>query len=471
MNTRREHSVHVVLLALMVSSSALSSVHAQDAQTPPLAYEATSCVMCHSDSDPRNMPPSAHDPVEHFEQDVHRAAGLSCHDCHGGAPEVDVDAPDAKDLAHAASAGFRGRPAPQDVPAFCGRCHSDAAYMSRFDPDVRVDQEQLYATSVHGQKLAEGDVKVANCISCHGRHPGGEMASALAHGITAISDPNGPVHPTQVATTCGRCHSDAAYMKEYGIPTDQQALYERSVHHTQLVEKEDLSAPTCNDCHGNHGARPPGVADLAFVCGTCHGRQAELFRESTMATVFEMNELGECMVCHGNHLIVPPSDAMLVSQGDGDPNEVQRCSDCHTGSDDTGAPIGKAMHDGILALDDKVHGAEEVLADAEAKGMPVSEAEFHLTGATDALIEARVAIHRFDPALVEEPVARGSKVAEEAHAMGEAAIADFYFRHRWLAISLVGIAFVIVSLVLKVRQVDRRLEARRATSGGRDAPA
>ena len=61
---------------------------------------------------------------------------------------------------------------------------------------------------------------------------------------------------------------------------DQLARWQQSVHARALVERGDLSAPTCNDCHGNHGAMPPGVESVTFVCGQCHGREASLFRAS-----------------------------------------------------------------------------------------------------------------------------------------------------------------------------------------------
>src|ERR1019366_918341 len=153
------------------------------------------------------------------------------------------------------------------VQGFCGKCHSNAETMKRFNPSLRVDQESEFATSVHGKRIAEGDTKPATCISCHG-----------SHGIRAVKDPTSPVYPTNVAATCGKCHAKADYMKQYGIPTDQLQKYQTSVHAEAL--KKDLSAPTCNDCHGNHGAAPPGTASTANVCGTCHIRQAELFAKS-----------------------------------------------------------------------------------------------------------------------------------------------------------------------------------------------
>ena len=418
----------------------------------------SSCVACHADAS-RVPDPGAREPVASLAEDIHGQRGLSCHDCHGGRPDVDWAAPDAQARAHDAAAGYVGRPAPADNPAFCGRCHSDAAYMAGFDPDARVDQEARYRTSVHGERLVAGDVKVASCISCHGRHPGGEKSAALAHGIRAVDDPQGPVHPLNVAATCGRCHGDAGYMAEYGIPTSQHEQYEQSVHRAALVEKEDLSAPTCNDCHGNHGARPPEVESMAFVCGTCHAKQSELFRQSTMKPAFDELELGECIVCHGNHRIVPPTDDLLFHVPLAEDVPATGCYTCHPDPADAALAISTAVRADLGLLEARIGEARAVLAGAGAKGMPVAEAEFELTGATDALVEARALVHLFRSEPVDEACTRGVKVADSALAQGRAAIEGFYFRHRWLGVSLVGIAFVITSLWLKLRQVDRRWRA------------
>src|SRR5262249_23258367 len=134
--------------------------------------------------------------------------------------------------------------------------------MKRYNSSIRVDQAAEFATSVHGKRLAAGDTNVATCVSCHGNH-----------GIKAVKDPTAPVYPTHIAETCGKCHSNADTMKTYGIPTDQVQKYATSVHFEALMKKQDISAPTCNDCHGNHGSTPPGTSAVGNVCGTCHGRQ------------------------------------------------------------------------------------------------------------------------------------------------------------------------------------------------------
>jgi hypothetical protein len=60
--------------------------------------------------------------------------------------------------------------------------------------------------------------------------------------------------------------------------------------------------------------------------------------------------------------------------------------------------------------------------------MPVAEAEYELTGATDALVEARALVHLFRREPVDEACTRGTKVADSALAQGHAAIEAFYFR-------------------------------------------
>jgi hypothetical protein len=103
------------------------------------------------------------------------------------------------------------------------------------------------------------------------------------------------------------------------------------------VDKGDLTAPTCNDCHGNHGATPPGVESVANVCGQCHGREAELFQKSAKRDSFvahnellasadgncsgchdnlpesvaSIDHFSECVTCHENHGVVRPTVALL----------------------------------------------------------------------------------------------------------------------------------------------------------------
>ena len=392
------------------------------------AQKKNSCVECHS-----SMEGALAEPVKLSKGDVHDARGLSCVDCHRGDASKDDMA-----LAMDRRKGFIGKPKPADIPGMCGRCHSNAEFMKTFNPRLRVDQEREYATSLHGRLLKTGDTKVATCVSCHGNH-----------GVRAINDPLSKVYAVNVAETCGSCHGNADYMKSYGIPHDQFDKYKTSVHAKAMYDKQDLSAPTCNDCHGNHGAAPPGLASVANVCGQCHVRQATLFQANSHKTVFDLMQVGECVQCHSNHGIVPPSDEML---GVG---EKSACTQCH-GKGDSGYAAAEQMRDRIDQMTASLSRATEILNRAERAGMEVSKPRFELNEAKDTLTQGRVMVHTFSPDELDKIIAPGIEVSNKSYAAGGAALAELSFRRKGLAGSLVFILLLAGLIYLKVRELERR---------------
>ena len=400
--------------------------------SPTSAQKKSSCIECHIKLDD----PRLSAPAKQFDTDIHRARGLSCNDCHGGDPNAD-----AKDAAKDPRKGYLGKPKTVDIPAYCGKCHSDASLMKRFNPGLRVDQEREYYTSVHGQKLKAGETRAATCISCHS-----------VHGIRSPSDPLSTVYPSNVAETCSKCHASADYMRGFGIPNDQYAKYKTSVHAQALYEKQDLSAPTCNDCHGNHGATPPGIASVANVCGQCHARQAELFQTSPHKAAFDQKELGECITCHSNHAIAKPGDQLLGTQ------QGALCVNCHS-SGDKGFVAAGMMRSRIDELIASIDKSTKILSEAERKGMEVSKPKFELKGATDALTHARVLIHSSSAAEVEKVVGPGLDAAGKGYQAGLGALSELSFRRKGLAVSLVFILFLAVLVYLKIKQIESRQAA------------
>ena len=392
----------------------------------------SSCIDCHIKlEDPR-----LNAPAKQFDNDVHRGRGLSCHDCHGGDPN-DNTLEGAKDPRK----GYLGKPKKLDIPAYCGKCHSDANLMKRFNPSLRVDQEREYYTSVHGQLLKTGDSRVATCVSCHS-----------VHGIRAVKDPLSSVYPLNVAKTCATCHASKEYMSSFGIPSDQFDKYQKSVHAKALNERQDLSAPTCNDCHGNHGASPPGIASVANVCGQCHARQAELFQTSPHKVAFDQQQLAECVTCHGNHAIAKPGDEMIgVQQG-------ALCINCHQ-TGDKGFTAAQAMRTQIDELISSINKSTAILDRAERAGMEVSKPKFELKGATDALTHARVMIHSSSLSEVDKVVGPGLEISAKGYQSGVDALAERRFRRAGLAVSLVFILFLALLVYLKVRQIEGRQAA------------
>ncbi|MDP2481211.1 MAG: cytochrome c3 family protein [Candidatus Palauibacterales bacterium] len=391
------------------------------------AQPEESCVSCHRSLDSERF--SA--PAKAFHNDIHASKGFGCVACHGG---------DDKDSGFGAmdpAKGFIGIPSRRDIPELCGRCHSDAQFMKRFNPSLRVDQVAEYRTSVHGRRLAAGDTLVATCADCH-----------HIHSIRPPSDPKSNVYPVHVSQTCGRCHADADYMKPYGIPTDQLQKYEKSVHWATLSQKGDLSAPTCNDCHGSHGATPPGVSSVVNVCGQCHAVQAGRFEASFHSEIFSMIGAPGCVTCHGNHEIHAPTDAFL---GVGD---SAVCGRCHT-ADSKGAQVATGERSLIDSLADRMQVADSILGRAADAGMEVSQAQANLGNARNALIQARAAIHSFSVDSVRAKIDPGLEVADQSATRGRDALQELQVRRLGLAVSAALILLVIVMLVLKIHRAGR----------------
>jgi hypothetical protein len=366
-----------------------------------------------------------------FSQDIHAQKGLTCTSCHGG----DASSYDPT-VAMGSKAGFKGKIDRKKIPDLCGSCHSNPNLMRQYDPSLRTDQLAEYHTSVHGKRLVAGDTKVAVCIDCHS-----------VHDIRPPSDPRSTVNPVNVATTCSRCHADANYMKQYGIPTDQFAKYNTSVHHDALAVRGDLSAPTCTTCHGNHGAVPPGVDKVQNVCANCHVFQAQMYAKSTHSRVFQDKGLPGCVVCHTNHGIHMPSDAML-STG---PSGV--CMRCHAPGDHCDRARASILAN-LTQLDGTIKQADDALRLAESSGMEVSEARLSQDQARDALTKARVTIHSFQTALVDQDVQVGMKIAAANLKAGKDAMIERNHRRVGLGLCLIAIAFMLVGLWLYIRKLE-----------------
>ena len=391
-----------------------------------LYSQTNSCIACH-----REMGDELAMPVEAFKLDVHQEFGLSCSDCHGGNP-----AEEGVDLAKDGT--FEGAPLREQIPEFCGSCHSDSSYMRNYNPNLRVDQLDLYLTSEHGKLLKEGDAKVAVCTDCHGTHD-----------ILASSHPKSWTFPWNIPDTCGRCHADKDFMKGYRIPTNQLEEYEQSVHAYALFEKKDLSAPVCNDCHGNHGAAPPEVTSIAYVCRQCHTSTGELFSNSPHKTAFDELGISECEACHGNHKIFPSSDDML---GTGEKAVCIQCHDPDSRPYEMASRIKKMLDDFI----EKTNSSSVLLEQADEKGVEVSDPKFKLREAGTLLIMVRNLTHSLDIPAIEEKIQEGEKVVLEVQEAGQAALKEATFRRRGLIISTFFVFLLAIALYLKIRLIEKK---------------
>ena len=88
--------------------------------------------------------------------------------------------------------------------------------------------------------------------------------------------------------------------------------------------------------------------------------------------------------------------------------------------------------------------------------MEVSQPLFELSEAKTALIKARAAIHGFDQTLLDKEIEPGLKVSEKAYERGVKALEELRYRRTGLAISALIIVALIIGLILKIRQMERK---------------
>jgi hypothetical protein len=239
-------------------------------------------------------------------------------------------------------------------------------------------------------------------------------------------------------------------MSQFRLPSNVYEEYAASVHGKALLERGDRSAPACNDCHGNHGATPPGVKVVAQVCRECHINYAEYYLSSPHNAAFAEMGFSECVECHNNHRIELPTDAWL---GGG---ENSNCGLCHVpDEDDRGYQVAEAFKTMIDSLKTRYENATELVHTAEAKGVEVSEAKFALNDIHDTLLKSRTLIHTFNEDSVRAVAVQGLAAAEATIMVGQQAHAEFQSRYWFWIISTIVILALILAIYLKLKEIER----------------
>ncbi|MHC4224184.1 MAG: cytochrome c3 family protein [Planctomycetota bacterium] len=341
-----------------------------------------------------------------FKGGVHSAV-LACVDCHGGNAAAQRD----KERSHATGAGFRGAIPRESVPELCGGCHSDLLRMRPYA--LPTDQLAHYRDSNHGQALlSKGGADTAVCTDCHG-----------AHGILSGKDPTAPTARANQPATCGRCHSDQALMERHGLPADTVERFRNSVHGRALMEEQARGAPACADCHGSHGAAPPGVREIVQVCGHCHESTREGYRKSIHYSSQEMScaacheeksadyDRSGCTACHGAHEIARPGTWMYTG------DDVGHCGHCHREEGDRSNDVANSILDGRAHLEDAMEETLRDLKGAKEVGLFLENENVYLLESRRALVSVQPLFHSLDARAIARHLEDGLKRQDRTREM------------------------------------------------------
>ncbi|MEZ4824039.1 MAG: hypothetical protein R2942_17185, partial [Ignavibacteria bacterium] len=299
-------------------------------------HEAAGCVDCHGDhmiqnpDDPKSATKRARqietcgkchsEVVEKFNKSKHGEELMkgnkdapACTDCHGEhGIQSTLLSDDFSKL---------------NIADKCLSCHKDGKIPHK---NYKGEEELItgYENSVHYQALKEGNNDAPTCSNCHG-----------AHEMTPYNDPASKINKMNIANTCG----------ESGCHVKQLEEYTGSIHQTGVLEG-NKDAPTCNNCHGNHGILTKNIDnklqksnDLINLCSNCHAsvemiernqlptKVSESYKESFhgLATRGGLKEAANCESCHGNHNIRASKDSLSSINKK---NLPETCGQCHPGA-------------------------------------------------------------------------------------------------------------------------------------------
>lgn len=205
----------------------------------------------------------------------------------------------------------------------CVQCHTalwetakkDNLTVEKSRLGVVVQNIEAYKNSFHARPGKEDKSHVnATCNDCHDVH----TFNVPPRGTTQRADD----WRRTVPNVCGeKCHSDE--LEEYS----------GSVHGKALIEKNNLKAAVCIDCHTSHdiGNTSAAAVKLSITdrCGTCHQENMKSYRDTYHG---QANALGnaataKCFDCHGSHGILKVDDPKSKVSTN---NRLKTCQQCHT---------------------------------------------------------------------------------------------------------------------------------------------
>lgn len=348
----------------------------------PLKIRAV-CEKCHREGTPvqRNHPVPHADMLENYPENIHGVLlrkGLAvaptctgCHTAHLILPHTD-----------AASSIAR-----RNIAATCTRCHTriESVHSKIIKSELWEKEAKVLPACVdchqphkirkvfYAQGMADAD-----CMRCHANeqlkrardgaplYVRGEDLQRSRHAKIACSQCHSQVRASHIRpcetitreVDCSSCHAEVG--REY-----------QASRHGQLLAQKDPNAPSCKDCHGNHGVlgkedpqSPAFSTNVPALCGKCHregqkaavrysGRQHEIIEHYTESIHGKgllksgLTVTATCTSCHTAHRVLPRSDP----QSSVNPKQVPAtCGQCHHGIQEQ---FDQSIHAKQVANEDK----------------------------------------------------------------------------------------------------------------------
>ncbi len=275
------------------------------------SLDNASCLTCHETKKPKIEVPGKEDEkralgavdLGKFAKSIH--GDMKCVECHREIVDSKAKHAKAKDVA----------------PPTCVGCHEALWETVKKEKQTEektrlglvVENIAAYRQSFHARPDADNpDRAKASCEDCHSSHafnvpPKGTSRRTSWH--------------KEIPATCGeKCHED------------QHEDYIGSVHGEEVLDKGNIKAAVCTDCHSAHGVANTSTDNFKLAnvntCGTCHKEELKSYSDTYHGQV---NRLGytytaRCVDCHESHGIKAVDDPRSKVN---EKNRLKTCQKCH----------------------------------------------------------------------------------------------------------------------------------------------
>lgn len=350
------HGTHEILPARDVRS-----------QVAPLRIPYV-CGKCHREGAPVARQRTIHQSniLENYSESMHgdgllrkglivAATCASCHTAHMILPHTDA----------------RSSISRRNIAATCTKCHAEIEAVHRKVIKGEMWEKQAHVLPAcvdchqphkarrvfYDQGMADAD-----CMRCHGES---SIRSTLdGRSLTVnLNEVKGSRH---AKVACSQCHSQVNASRTRSCETITQKvdcaachaeagqLYQKSTHGI-LLARNDPNAPTCKECHGQHGVlgrpdpkSPIFPTNIPSLCGRCHreGQKAAVRYTGVEHEIIEhysesihgkgllksgLTVTATCTDCHTAHHVLPIQDSTSSVNPANVPNT---CGRCHHGIED-----------------------------------------------------------------------------------------------------------------------------------------
>lgn len=397
-----------------------------------------------------------------------------------------------------AFAGLWMAEAPPGVAAFAVPGRVTSPQQAEIDPQYscvvcHTDMRRAFLLGAHSDRGIR-------CHDCHGGNPRSFERAGAHTGPEYIGTPD----KLETVRLCASCHSDPDQMRQYGLPAGQLAEYRTSLHGQLLLERRDLNAPTCTDCHNTHTILPPVDArsnvyplNIATTCARCH-ENAELMANYRLGTsevathrasahgtaLYESRNFAAptCISCHGSHAALPPTVTQIANvcgqchvlvrrAFDAGPHgaaaragKIPGCTACHSNhgtervhpdrvaatckechaDDSPPALLGVEVQQQVSRAMEDLLSAEEAIAELAEAGRKVSDVSLRYRTARTAYMQIGQAQHSLDVETLEDLSRQVGSIAQDIRGVAEVS-AEHRWEHKLL---LIPVWFLVLSAIV-----------------------